>query len=150
MTPHSPEAPAPALAPCPFCGGAPAISTYQTDEDGNEGWAVACDCRNALESQPYAERYASAHGSSRSEAIAAWNKRAALPGAAVDAEALRALGVLWRAEADTADERSDEIGRLGGYDWHIDAAIETERADTLRACADALEALAGQAAKEER
>ena len=29
------------LLGCPFCGGAPAVSEYQTDEDGNTAWARA-------------------------------------------------------------------------------------------------------------
>lgn len=70
---QSPAASARELGPCPWCGGTPAISKYQTDEDGNEAWAVACDCKRAPEDQPYTERYASAHGSTEAAAIAAWN-----------------------------------------------------------------------------
>ena len=79
------------LKPCPFCGVAPALSEYAVNDDGDTKWAVGCDCRNAPEDQPYAERYIHAHGSTSHEAIAAWNTRAEGPApvsAPLDREAI--------------------------------------------------------------
>ena len=73
--------------PCPFCGGSVKASQYAVDDDGHTKWAVGCDCNNAPEDQPYAERYVSAHGFTREEAVAAWNRRTGAPQAQPDARA---------------------------------------------------------------
>ena len=83
------------LAACPFCGSEPSVSPYQVDAE-TEKWAVACDCSNAPEDQPYAERYVNVHGHSQADAIAAWNRRAA----PMEAVAWREKVAKWSEEID--------------------------------------------------
>jgi len=64
------------LLGCPFCGCAPAVSSYETGNEDDVAWVVACDCKLAPEDQPYAERYLSAHGQTREEVVRHWNARA--------------------------------------------------------------------------
>ncbi len=67
------------LLPCPFCGCTPlGASPYEVDEDTVK-WAIGCDCSQAPDDQPYAERYINVHGLSEAEAIAAWNRRGPRP-----------------------------------------------------------------------
>lgn len=75
--------------PCPLCGGAPAVSRFEIDDDGTLRWAVACNGSEAPEDYIGDEHYCQAFGSSRSDAITAWNRRTEGERAAVG-------GVEWR------------------------------------------------------
>lgn len=117
------------LKPCPFCGCAPAVSEFVANDEGDTRWAVACDCLNAPEDQPYAERYVNVLGPDRAAAVAAWNRRAepltadftrALPGGKLDDATYEAIeDALDRAEAPctidgrwlTLPERVDALAR---------------------------------------
>lgn len=130
------------LKPCPFCGAGPTLSEFDIDVDGSTRWAVGCDCTNAPEDDPYAERYVQAIGNTRAQAIAAWNTRAAptQPAASREDVALTERGLekirLYDAVRHLRDTLAATASRVTGYDWNADPDSITAQQGRAFAAAD--------------
>lgn len=70
------------LLPCPFCGGPAELVAPRHEVVDGRAWFVSCTHRGEppVHEKPTQESVAYAYGSTAAEAVAAWNRRAPMPG----------------------------------------------------------------------
>jgi len=147
---------APELKPCPFCGGPADIhhhESYSTDSSfdyvGCSGcWNVLSDIEPTWDARSQRWKH-----SARDLAIAAWNTRADLHRAEVEAAVVRALEAAVEKAVrrwEIRREHADKIAEMDYAEAHIDAKTVSAKADEAEMIAAEIRALATDPAALER